>query len=205
MNIGITDPFSRQRIRNLNQNDKILKKKYFSENFDLKKFIKVLLENYFPNVGWRWIGAGHHAHVKTLELIVYTLEIGLWKASEVSGLLRDIYIKADILHKLEGFCAKDATRLSDQFVSEMVAQLGYCRQHISFILTQCLTLVNDYAVISSMPFIDYNLGEFLVDEDRQCDEKTKGKEDFNKEMILKHLFVRKNNLMHLLSDILINY
>lgn len=167
MKISTMDPFFRQKIRNANKNDPIIKEKYFCQSFSLKQFIKSLMENYFPNVGWRWIGAGHQAHVKTLEIIVHTLELGLWEANEIRELMRDIYSKADTLRKLENFCKNDARNLSIVMKNEMVTQLSLCRQHIGFIMIQCLTIINDYAFLSSIPFIDYSLGEFIVDKNSE--------------------------------------
>lgn len=95
LKISILDPFYRQKIRNTNANDPILKAKYFNDTFNLKEFIKMCMLNYFPNVGWRWIGAGHEAHVRTLEILVHTLELGLWEANEMKDLLKDVFNKTD--------------------------------------------------------------------------------------------------------------
>lgn len=107
LKIGIMDPFYRQKIRSQNLQFLTQKKKYESAEFSLKNLVKICLQNYFPNVGWRWIGAGHHAHVWTLRIIVMTLELGLWEAWEIRDLLREIYNKADCLNKLEGFLCVD--------------------------------------------------------------------------------------------------
>ena len=208
MKITMSDPFLRQKIRITNYHDKVLREKYFGEGFNIKKLIKILLENYFPNVSWRWIGSGHHAHTKTLELIVLTLELGLWEAGEMRDLLRDIYTKADTLTKLEKFCHADAGRLSDAFVKEIQQQLNLCRQYTSFILNQCLTLINDYAFISSIPFVDYNIGEFVVEEEKTAQDdngKRKTKKKDKKIEILKHVFFKKSELYSLFSDVVINY
>lgn len=55
-NTLIQDPISRQTIREHNLNDPELKEKYFNKNFDLKKFVLMLYESFFPNVTWRYFG-----------------------------------------------------------------------------------------------------------------------------------------------------
>lgn len=58
-NLNLMDPFYRNKIRESNLNDAKFKKKYFNSQFDLKKFVFKLLDLYFPNVTWRYIGGGH--------------------------------------------------------------------------------------------------------------------------------------------------
>lgn len=62
----LIDPFTRINLRKTNRMDKTIKEKYFSDTFDLKDFVYSLYDNYFPNVTWRYIGAGHFAHRITL-------------------------------------------------------------------------------------------------------------------------------------------
>jgi hypothetical protein len=215
LKIGIMDPFYRQKIRNQNRHFDIYQKKYESSEFSLKNLIKICLQNYFPNVGWRWIGAGHHAHVWTLIIITMTLELGLWEAWEIRDLLRTIYNTADCLNKLEGFVCTDvnAGRVKGAFLIDAFAQLALAREHIACILLQCVTVVNDYAFLVSIPFVDYGLGVFNKDTSHEEEElpgvpgkqKKSKREDLKGNDLLKHLFFRKNDIYHFFSDIIISY
>lgn len=85
----------------------------------------------------------------------------------------------------------------------MHSGLSECREYIGYILIQILTLINDYGFLSSMPFIDYGLGDFVVDRSnvvKKKEKKTLGKQD-----VLRHIFFKKKEINHLLSDIVINY
>jgi hypothetical protein len=62
VDINVIDPFLRIKIRERNRADPMIKEKYYNSMFDLKKFIYMLLELYFPNVTWRYIGGGHRLH-----------------------------------------------------------------------------------------------------------------------------------------------
>ena len=71
-----------------------------------------------------------------------------------------------------------------------------------------MTLINDYAFISSIPFVDYNIGEFVVEEEKTAQDdngKRKTKKKDKKIEILKHVFFKKSELYSLFSDVVINY
>jgi hypothetical protein len=40
----------------MNLNDDEINNKYFNLKFDLRDHVKGIVDKYFPNVGWRWLG-----------------------------------------------------------------------------------------------------------------------------------------------------
>lgn len=66
----------RNAMRKTNRNEII--NKYESDDFQIKTFIFFLLDNYYPRVGWRWIGASHFVYYLTLTIIVNLFELGYW-------------------------------------------------------------------------------------------------------------------------------
>jgi hypothetical protein len=164
LKLQLSDPFQRQKTRLTNLYDSTLRQKYFNSEFNLKKMIYTLLDKFFPNVSWRWIGSGHSCHEKSLYLLVVTLELGLWEASEIPELLKVIFNKTDNLVKLEEFCINDQGRLGDAFKKEIVEVTSKCRQHIAYILLQVMTLLNDSSFLAAFPFLDLRFGETSLEE-----------------------------------------
>jgi hypothetical protein len=87
------------------------------------------------------------------------------------------------------------------------------RELVACVLVQCVTVVNDYAFLVSIPFVDYGLGEFNKDISNEEEELNgaSGKprkvkqEELKHNDFLKHLFFRKNDIYHFFSDIIISY
>jgi len=70
------------------------------------------LDNYYPRVGWRWIGATHFVYFFTLKLIQILFELGFWKVSDFDMLLLKLYEISEVLVSLEKNSAKDSDHLA---------------------------------------------------------------------------------------------
>jgi len=103
----LIDPFTRIHVRKTNSTDSAIKEKYFSDTFNLKEFVYSLYDNYFPNVTWRYIGAGHFAHRITLQITEFMFQVGLFTYEDVDRVLKLILEKSENLLTLEKACIKD--------------------------------------------------------------------------------------------------
>lgn len=103
----------RNAMRKTNRNEII--NKYESDDFQIKTFIFFLLDNYYPRVGWRWIGASHFVYYLTLTIIVNLFELGYWQVVDFDKLLLKLYEISEVLVSLEKNSAKDSDHLAENF------------------------------------------------------------------------------------------
>jgi hypothetical protein len=146
----IIDPFTRINIRALNRGDKVLREKYFNEDFNLKEFVYGLFDDFFPNVSWRYIGAGHFAHRITMQITEYLFEIGLWEYEDVEKLVKILLEKSENLITLEKVCENDAGKLSASFNGEMAELFRDLRESLSRVILHCMFLVSDKSFQESL-------------------------------------------------------
>ena len=73
----ISEPLSRIRTRENNSKDPNFQK-YLTKEFDIKGFVYQIFEDFFPNVSWRYIGAGHFAHKMAFQITEYLFTLGIW-------------------------------------------------------------------------------------------------------------------------------
>ena len=157
---------SRIRIRETNLNDEELKKKYFSETFNLKEFVFQLFDSFFPNVSWRYIGAGHFAHRIALQLTEYLFQLGLWTYEDHQRLVKTLLEKSENLIKLEDSCIKDAqaNRVRGAFLKELDQLFGDIKEYMSLIIIHTIMLVNDKSLSESLSWTRTNKGIFSQTE-----------------------------------------
>lgn len=104
----LLDPFTRMNIRATNLKDPKIQAKYFSSSFNVKEFVFQLYQDFFPNVTWRYIGAGHFAHRITLQITEFLFQAGIFTFEDVDKILKLILEKSENLITLESACLKDA-------------------------------------------------------------------------------------------------
>jgi hypothetical protein len=146
--INLTDPIARIRIREQNRNDKFLKDKYLNDKFNVKKFFNMLLENYFPNVTWRYIGANQEMHRRTLAILLKLFELGLMEVDGLPELLSALLPRLENLLVLEAVFYKDfeTTLVSyPKFISMMKAYFYECKEIVVSICIHIVILLNDTA------------------------------------------------------------
>lgn len=141
----LIDPFTRIHVRKTNSTDPAIKEKYFSDTFNLKEFVYSLYDNYFPNVTWRYIGAGHFAHRITLQITEFMFQVGLFTYEDVDRVLKLILEKSENLLTLEKACIKDgkANRIYNDFMRQLSVLFSDMRHYISLIILHCIVLNND--------------------------------------------------------------
>lgn len=83
------DSSLRNKIRSWNRQD--LLRHYEKPGFSLRQFIHYLLDNYYPKVGWRWIGANHLIYYNILILVANLFELGFWSIQDLDELLQRLY------------------------------------------------------------------------------------------------------------------
>jgi hypothetical protein len=146
--INLTDPIGRIRIRERNRNDKLLKQKYFSDEFNIKTFVNVLLENFFPNVTWRYVGGNQEMHRRTLTIILRLFELGLMEVDEMPEFTGLLLQKLENLLVLETVCYRDfeTTLVSyPTFITKMKAYFYECKELVVSICIHVVILMNDTA------------------------------------------------------------
>ena len=152
--INLIDPFMRIKIRERNREDTKLKAKYFSKDFDIKQFTYKLLDLYFPNVTWRYIGASQEMHRWSLLLMLRMFELGLFKAEEMHGLLNLLLQKLENLLVLEKRSYKDFTTTLQnypRFIETLKAYFYECKEIVASICIQIIVLLNDHDFSSNHP------------------------------------------------------
>jgi hypothetical protein len=146
--INLTDPIGRIRIRERNRDDKLLKQKYFSDEFNIKTFVNVLLENFFPNVTWRYVGGNQEMHRRTLTIILRLFELGLMEVDEMPEFTGLLLQKLENLLVLETVCYRDfeTTLVSyPTFITKMKAYFYECKELVVSICIHVVILMNDTA------------------------------------------------------------
>jgi hypothetical protein len=158
--INVIDPFLRNQIREKNRNDLHLKDKYFNPSFDLKQFTYRLLDLYFPNVTWRYIGGGQEMHRWTLLLLLEIFEMGFFKAEEMQELVNLLLQKLENLLVLEKRSYQDfKTSLINypSFNKSLKAYFYECKQIVAAICIQIAMLLNDQSFLESFPLFNKEL------------------------------------------------
>ena len=134
-----------QRVRNtIRERNKVdLQSRYVSENFRLKDFVFVLLDNYYPRVGWRWIGAGHYVYHITLEIIVVLFELGYWSVADLKPLFFKLYEICEVLISLEKNSSRDSEKLSVTFNQDLIEGFKKAKEYVTLIIIHAYQLLVD--------------------------------------------------------------
>ena len=151
-NLNLIDPFLRIKIRESNRKDEKLNQKYFNSKFNLKKFILKILDLYFPNVTWRYIGGGQQMHRWSLQLVLVMFELGLWNYDELHELVNILFQKLENLLILEAKSYKDfETSLKDKpsFTSKLKQYFYECKEMATGICLHTILLINDNSFMQS--------------------------------------------------------
>ena len=166
-NINMVDPFLRLRIRRNNKNDKYLKSKYFNYDFDLKKLVYEILDLYFPNVTWRYIGAGQEMHRLSLKLVLIMFELGLWDYEDLSQLVNILLLKLENLNVLEKRTFLDmGTTLKNyvKFCKDMESYFYECKELVVAICVHIVLLINDRSFEQSFDYASKLQENETIDE-----------------------------------------
>lgn len=151
-NVKIIDPLTRINIRNATQSNQYIKDKYFTDSFNLKKFVFELFENFFPNVTWRYIGSGHFAHRITLQITEYLFQIGMWTYEDHETLIKILLEKSENLVTLQSACLNDMPRLGMTTCDEFDVLFTDIKEYMSLILIHIIILANDTSLKESLSF-----------------------------------------------------
>lgn len=146
MNINTMDPFLRIRIREENSKNSKLMAKYFNSGFDLKKFTFKLLDLYFPNVSWRYIGGDQEMNRWTLHLLLKIFEMGWFDQSELIELVNLLLSKLENLLVLEKQSYIDMTTTLvgyPTFVENLKNYFFECKETVAMICLHIVIVVND--------------------------------------------------------------
>lgn len=141
----ISEVFSRIQIRDYNRSKKEIVEKYLSPEFNLKEYVYSLFEIYFPNVTWRYIGAGHYAHRIALQISELMFQVGLWELEDLDRLCSVLLEKTENLVTLEEACIKDSNKLSQNFNLELCQLVHDIKGYLSLNLLHIVYLMNDAA------------------------------------------------------------
>ena len=132
---------TRNYLRDCNR--KQLIETYEQDEFSLKGFIFFLLDNYYPRVGWRWIGASHFVYYLTLEIIVLLFEQGYWQIEDLEGLFLKLYEISEVLVSLEKNSARDSEKLAANFNEELIDGFSKAREFLTLIIIHSYQLLVD--------------------------------------------------------------
>ncbi len=92
------------------------------------------MDNYYPRVGWRWIGASHFIYYLNLEIILTLFELGFWSVDEQECIFLKLYEICEVLISLEKNSAKDAEKLAEAFNKELVHGFSSAREYLTLII-----------------------------------------------------------------------
>ena len=152
------DPVYRQKIRIRNLNNSKIMGTYFTDSFDLKKFVYICIEQFFPNVSWRWVGGQQYAHYYTLCIILEMLEYGLWEKDDLDKLLTKVYSVSEIMYNLENNIFKDRKKgISQRYFSECKNYCTKIRELIASIFLQLIIFYLDEDVYNTIKLFPVRL------------------------------------------------
>jgi hypothetical protein len=164
--IHLYDPCYRERVRMRNRNDPEIINKFSGEDFDLKPFVFLGLNKFFPNVSWRWIGGKQFAHLMVLKVIVKMFEYGLWRIEDLEALLEKTYMVSEILINLEKYISRDTKNQSFTMdtAKEWSRMATNCRLAIASIYLHIVIMYHDYNIMNTMPQFELNANQFFPGE-----------------------------------------
>ena len=141
--IQLQDPFMRSQIREQNRKNQDFKKKYLSQDFNIKSFVLTFLEKLFIINKSRALGSGlRRLRLNILKMIKILFELGLWEIKELPDFLELIHAKLQLL-----FC--EETEYGDDFEpdnNEMGSAYDpWYHENIACIISQSTMLHNDEA------------------------------------------------------------
>lgn len=198
---GDFDSSTRNFIREFNRNQ--IRSIYECSDFSLKQFIYFLLDNYYPRVGWRWIGANHFIYYITLEIISNLFELGFWEIDDFPQLFLKLYEVSEVLVSLEKNSAKDAEKLVENFNKELVEGFSLAREYLTNIILHSNQLLLDKGLSRSeserhMFYFDLIITRHIFNSTR-----IKGRslrKPTNLRLILRYLESRKSETVEVQSE-----
>lgn len=119
---------------------------YETSTFSLKEFLFFMLDNYYPRVGWRWIGASHFVYYLTLDIIVSLFELGYWIVDDLEQLFLKLYEISEVLVSLEKNSARDSEKLAANFNDELIDGFSKAREYLTLIIIHSYQLLIDNRV-----------------------------------------------------------
>lgn len=170
MQIEMDNPYARQQIRDENRKDEKIGKKYLKD-MEVDEWCKHLLENFFPNIAGIWADHTHVNHVSILAIVRFCYECGFIDLEDTEVIIGLLYRVCTSLLKLEEAWLErleNIVKISDTLrASNVTNHFAKCREHISAILVQILTLYQDQYFIKNFPLEEKNNGraakEFMED------------------------------------------
>ena len=154
LGIEMDNPYARQQIRNENRKDDFLGKKYL-EDMEVDEWCKHLLEIFFPTTSGIWADHIHVTHVYILKILMFCYECGFMDLDDSETILNLLNKACSSLSKLEEAWKEKLTeinKLSDNFKAyNVVRHFAQCRETISCILVQILTLYQDEYFLDAFP------------------------------------------------------
>lgn len=195
------DPIFRQRVREVNRANPMIKKTFFQAKFNIKEFVYLSIDRFFPNVGWRWAGGGHQAHEATLVMINALFEYGIWEIEDINILVTNLYAISEIMFNLENYLHNDRNVVSNaSYFNEMIESCTKCRELVASCFLHIILM-----------FLDDDVNEklFLFDSKLSFGNPAEYKSSkFNQEKlssIYKHSNFSKEKLYTYFSYILVTY
>jgi len=143
--IKAINPLTRINIRESNIKEQIMEK-YINIDFNVKELIFHVLMNFFPNVTWRYVGAGHYLSLTILMITRMFFEYGLWDIGDTYRISRILLEKIVNLSTLEDACLNDIKgplKSNKSFTEALVLLFQDIRKNVAQILVHIVTLVND--------------------------------------------------------------
>lgn len=116
---------------------------YETPEFSLKAFVFFLMDNYYPRVGWRWIGASHFVYYLTLEILVLLFELGFWTVADQEAMFLKLYEICEVMVSLEKNSAKDSERLAETFNNELINGFSNAREQLTLAIIHSYQLLVD--------------------------------------------------------------
>lgn len=143
-------PIGRYYVRQANQNNAMIKSKYFNSEFNLARFAIKLVNKFSVGATWRWIGAVHKCHIYCIELNKILVEYGLLDEEELEDVKAVLYAKINVYLSLEKVINRDASTISANYVKNWTEGLINVREYFLEILIHYLYFKQDKEVISML-------------------------------------------------------
>lgn len=168
-NMNLIDPFLRIKIRDYNRSDQKILDKYFTANFNIKKFMFKLMDLYFPNVTWRYVGAGQQMHKWCLSLMLSLFELGLFEYSELNDVVNALFQSLENLLILEDRSYKDfetSLKAYPDFNKKLKEYFYECKEIATGICIHIVFLINDRSFMQSHKHFNTKLKGDIVNLDQ---------------------------------------
>ena len=200
-NCFLFDPIFRQKVREINRSNPDIEKIYFQSKFNIKKFIFLCIEKFFPNVGWRWTGGGHEAHVQTLIMVNILFEYGIWEIKDINKLLTQLYAISEVMFNLENFMHDDRNKVHQKtYFDKQIVACTRCRELVASSFIHIILMYLDEDVNDKFLKFDYD-----IDYSNSDQYKAFGLNKNKLTLLFKYSTFNKEKLYTYFSYILVTY